>query len=223
MTAWYSTLFSQHSEGDVWEYFMLYCWVVGFFFWWRFNKLFLIIVYPFFKIQIKITGFISVICFMERCKYYSFAITKKRCCPRKRTFYLQFLKFRRFLWNGDCFLRGNRKLVDSLCKIKDSCTVWPILDDCIPKWLQLKNILHNHNIINVANSIPKKIFPACTPEHLFERINTVVCVIVVTSPVLLISTCSTKPFTADFTWATRAIMTKAFLWDCWNKHHTQVL
>lgn len=137
--------FSQKGRGGwgVWEYFMFYCWVERFF-GWRFNKQFLMAVYPFFKIQNyrqdKISGCISVICFTVRHKYWFFTVTKKRSVAlEKKAFDLQFLKAKIFLQNSDPFLKGIRKWADlkndSLSQMKDPCTTWSILDDWTPEIL----------------------------------------------------------------------------------------
>lgn len=140
---WYPMLSFHRRVEEVWEYFMFYRWVERFF-GWRFNKQFLMAVYPFFKIQNyrqdKISGCISVICFTVRHKYRFFTVTKKRSVAlEKKAFDLQFLKAKIFLQNSDPFLKGIRKWADlkndSLSQMKDSCTTQSILDDWTPEIL----------------------------------------------------------------------------------------
>lgn len=94
--------FSQKGRGGlgVWEYFMFYCWLERFFER-RFNKQFVMAVYPFFRMQNyrqnKISGSISVIYFTVRYKYCSFTLTKKRSLAlEKKHLIYNFLKLKYF-------------------------------------------------------------------------------------------------------------------------------
>lgn len=160
------------------------------------------IVYPFFKTQNyrqnKISGFISVICFMERHKYCSFTITKKRSVTlEKGHLVCGFLKLKDFYrvvtfsWE-----ETENELTRRMTPSPRSRTCASRGQYLMTKYqrFQVTDRPHNHNTMNATNSTPKNLLSSYSRTLIWKGLTHLT---VVTLPVLRICICSTKPFRAD--------------------------